>query len=57
VRAKGETMNTQTDTTTVNPMQVTEAYPLEDRSLPANEVINAQQSEGADESFTPTFIP
>jgi len=50
-------MNTQTDTTTVNPMQVTEAYPLEDRSLPANEVINAQQSEGADESFTPTFIP
>ncbi len=39
------------------PMQSTEAYPLEDRSLPANEVINAQQTESAEEEYTPTFIP
>ena len=51
-------MNTQTEPTTVNPMQVTEAYPLEDHSLPANEVITAQQSKPADgDAYAPTFIP
>ena len=37
-------MNTQTDTTIINPMQATEAFPLEDHSLPANEVLTEQQS-------------
>jgi hypothetical protein len=51
-------MNTQNDTTIVNPMQVTEAFPLEDRSLPANEVLTEQQSEFADSSDTvPVFVP
>jgi hypothetical protein len=39
------------------PMQATEAYPLEDRSLRADEVITAQQTEFAEETFAPTFIP
>lgn len=50
-------MNAQTDATVNNPMQLTEAFPLEDRSLPADEVINAQQSEVADEASSPVFIP
>ncbi len=50
-------MNTQTDTTTVNPMQVTEAVPLEDRSLPADEVIMAQQSDSADNDAAHVFVP
>jgi len=48
-------MNTQTDT--LNTMQSTEAAALEDKSLPANEVLTAQQSALAEETFTPTFIP
>jgi len=56
IAQKGETMNAQTDTTT-NPMQATEALPLEDNSLPANETLAEQQSENTDNSFTPTFIP
>jgi hypothetical protein len=47
-------MNTQTDT---NPMQATESFPLEDKSLPADEVLTAQQSALAEETFAPTFIP
>jgi hypothetical protein len=55
---EGETMNTQTEPTIVNPMQMTEAYPLEDRSLPADEVIIAQQAESADDaSMAPIFVP
>ena len=50
-------MNTQTETTVTNPMQMTEAFPLEDCSLPAGEVIKAQQVEAADEACTPVFIP
>ena len=50
-------MNTQTETTTVNPMQAIEAIPLEDHSLPADEVLAEQQSEFADGDFAPTFIP
>ncbi len=38
-------------------MQATEAVPLEDRSLSADEVITAQQTEFAEETFAPTFIP
>jgi hypothetical protein len=50
-------MNPQTDSTT-NPMQATEAFPLEDRSLTANEVLAEQQSEFAGgEEFVPTFVP
>ncbi len=50
-------MNIQTDTT-INPMQVTEAFPLEDHSLPADEVLAEQQSEFADSSNTaPIFVP
>jgi hypothetical protein len=50
-------MNTQTEPTTVNPMQVIEAFPLEDRSLPAGEVITAQQAESADHDSAPIFVP
>ena len=51
-------MNTQPDATTVNPMQETEAVPLEDHSLPADEIIMAQQSESADsENYVSNFIP
>ena len=39
------------------PMQATEAYPLEDRSLPADEVITAQQSESADRASAHVFVP
>lgn len=49
-------MNAQTDAT-INPMQATESFPLEDRSLSANETLSAQQSEIAEETFMPTFIP
>ena len=38
-------------------LQSAEAVPLEDRSLPADEVITAQQSDSAEETFMPTFIP
>jgi hypothetical protein len=48
-------MNTQTDTT--NTLQSTEAFPLEDHSIPAHEVLAEQQSALADETFVPTFIP
>jgi hypothetical protein len=35
-----------------------EAFPLEDRSLPADEVITAQQAESVDDSSTaPIFVP
>ncbi len=50
-------MNTQTDTTIVNPMQVTEAFPLEDRSLPANETLKEQLSEVAEKDSAPIFVP
>jgi hypothetical protein len=50
-------MNTQTETTPVNTMQATEAFPVEDHSLPASEVIAQQQSALADGSFAPRFIP
>ena len=51
-------MNTQTEPTTVNPMQMTEAFPLEDRSLPADEVITAQQAESVENFNTaPVFVP
>ena len=40
------------------PMQATEAYPLEDRSLRAEETLAAQSSDLADnDTFAPTFIP
>ena len=49
-------MTTQTDTT--NTMQAIEAFPLEDDSLPANEVLAEQQSEFADSSDTAhLFVP
>ena len=51
----------QMDTTNQNEPQIllqsTEAAPLEDRSLSANETLSAQQSEIAEETFMPTFIP
>ena len=51
-------MNTQTETTVTNPMQMNEATPLEDRSLPADEVIAEQQAGFADSSDTaPIFVP
>ena len=51
-------MNAQNETTVINTMQATEAFPIEDQSLPANEVLAQQQSESAD-SFdtTPLFVP
>ena len=49
-------MNAQTDTT-ANNIQSTEAFPLEDHSLPAHEILVEQQSDFADETFAPTFIP
>jgi len=50
------------ETTNLNeqqtPMQATEAYPLEDRSLPADEVITAQQAESVENFNTaPVFVP
>jgi hypothetical protein len=55
---KGETMNTQTETTVTNPMQAIEASPLEEQSLPADEVIAEQQAGFADSSDTaPIFVP
>jgi hypothetical protein len=51
-------MNTQTESTVLNPMQMIEAYPLEDRSLPADEIITAQQAESVDDSSAaPIFVP
>ena len=39
-------------------MQATEAYPLEDRSLCAEETLTAQRSDFADgDTYVPTFIP
>jgi hypothetical protein len=38
-------------------MQTTEAFPLEDRSAPASEVIIEQQAELASNDVTSTFIP
>lgn len=39
-------------------LQATEAVPLEDRSLPADEVIAAQQSESAERfDAAPVFVP
>ena len=46
----------QTDTT-VNPMQATEASPLEDRSLPADEVLTEQQAEVTEKDSAPVFVP
>ena len=48
-------MNAQIDITTN--MQEIEAFPLEDHSLSANEVLAEQQPESADNDFAPTFIP
>ena len=49
-------MNAQTDI--LNTMQATEAFPLEDKSLPANEVLTEQQSEFAENSTAaPIFVP
>jgi hypothetical protein len=48
-------MNTQTDTT--NTLQSTEAFPLEDHSIPAREVLAERQSDFVNESFPPIFIP
>ncbi len=48
-------MNTQPDNT--NTQQVTEAFPLEDHSLPAEEVLTEQQAEFVEIEYTPTFIP
>jgi hypothetical protein len=40
------------------PMQATEAYPLEDRSLRAEETLAAQQSDFEEgNASAPTFIP
>ena len=51
-------MNTQTDTIIPNPMQATEALPLEEQSLPADAVFAEQQSEYADLSnAAPVFVP
>ncbi|MBI5935328.1 MAG: hypothetical protein HY867_16625 [Chloroflexi bacterium] len=49
-------MNPQTEPT-INPMQSTDAFPLEDRSAPASEVIVEQQAHLATDNVTPTFIP
>jgi hypothetical protein len=38
-------------------LQATEAVPLEDHSLPADEVITAQQAESADCNPAPVFVP
>ena len=38
-------------------LQATEAIPLEDRSLPADEVIMAQQSDSADNDAAHVFVP
>ena len=50
-------MDTNNQNESQTQIQATEAYPLEDRSLPADEVLAQRQSEFADESYTPTFIP
>ncbi len=39
------------------PMQATEAYPLEDRSLRASETLQEQQAEVAEKSSAPVFVP
>lgn len=49
-------MNTQAEPT-INPMQSTDAFPLEDRSAPATEVIVEQKADLAHDNVTPTFIP
>ena len=50
-------MNTQAEPT-INPMQTTDATPLEDRSLPANEALTEQQSGLTDSSATAVvFVP
>jgi hypothetical protein len=60
-RRKNEQGEIKMDTNNQNqqqtPMQATEAYPLEDRSLRADEVITAQQTESTEDAFAPTFIP
>jgi hypothetical protein len=38
-------------------LQSTEAIPLEDRSLPADEVLTAQQSDFANYDSSPVFVP
>jgi hypothetical protein len=50
-------MDTNNQNQQQTPMQATEAYPLEDRSLRADEVITAQQTESVEDAFAPTFIP
>ena len=50
-------MNTQTEPATVNPMQMTEAFPFEDHSLSADEVLTAQQSDSANYDSAPVFVP
>jgi len=51
-------MNTQTDTAIVNPMQEIEAFPLEDHSLPASEVLAEQRAElDGNNASAPVFIP
>jgi hypothetical protein len=38
-------------------LQATEAFPLEDRSLPADEVIENQQHEKTEHPFPTLFVP
>jgi hypothetical protein len=50
-------MNTTNQNEQQTQMQATDVYPLEDRSLPADEVITAQQAESADCNPAPVFVP
>ncbi|MGC8856266.1 MAG: hypothetical protein ACP5QU_05655 [Anaerolineae bacterium] len=38
-------------------LQSTEAFPIEDRSLPADEVIEEQQHENLERPFPTIFVP
>lgn len=48
-------MNTQPEPVIL--LQAAEATPLEDRSLPASETLEAQQTEAAENGFAPFFVP
>jgi len=51
-------MDTNDQSQQQTPMQATDVYPIEDRSLPADEVIAVQQSESADRfDSAPVFVP
>ena len=51
-------MDTNNQNESQTQMQATEAYPLEDRSLRAEETLTAQRAElDNGDTYVPTFIP